>query len=752
MKKAAFKQKAGLIIFGVVVFFILLEITLRIGGFVVTQIKEKEFVGEKLTSQKSDYRILCLGDSMTARGYSKWPLYLQEILNKSNTEVKFTVIEKAKSGNNSAVILSDLENYLDIYEPDMVIAMMGINDKGDTVKYKDDIFIKMVLFLQNFRVYKLIKLLWEHTFYKYEELTGRKMNKNFDKAEDYKGEEIQTMMKEGRDTTPIYRDDDIKLAQDYDRYKEYKNSESIYKKLLLENPKDISAYFDLSSLYISQKKYKEAEDVLGSGIKMNKYNEELYLSLARFYVDQNKYDEAGEILIKAAKSLKEKINKNEGNSLSIYFDLGSVYVHQKKYKRSENIIKKAIEIDPHKAEGYLSLALCYREQGRFNDAENIYRKTVQLNLDSIEPNLEFAKFYIDIGKHGDALKVLREAQEIDSTNREVKELADICRKLVKLEEVFAESPDDTNTLFQLARLYLSVDSFNQIDRLSEIIIEMPPQDNEVYLDFGVLFKSNRQYENAKLMFNKVIELDPRNHRAHIELGWCHDDLAEYEEAEMMFNNVLELAPHDVEAYARLAAVFIKKGDYKRAEEIFRRAIEVNPESERAYISLGVFYMDQVRYSEAEKLLDEARQILPDSSSIYNITSLLYNEKKGSELAKEFHDKGEDLELKYYNSQTQYNYQKLKAVILKRGIKLLCSQYPLRNVSALKKMLEPNEGIIFVSNEEPFKSAIESGTFDEYFVDNFAGDFGHCTDKGNMLLAKNIAGVILNEVFGQNYSK
>jgi hypothetical protein len=31
---------------------------------------------------------------------------------------------------------------------------------------------------------------------------------------------------------------------------------------------------------------------------------------------------------------------------------------------------------------------------------------------------------------------------------------------------------------------------------------------------------------------------------------------------------------------------------------------------------------------------------------------------------------------------------------------------------------------------------------------FAGDFGHCTDKGNRLLAENIATVILKEVFGR----
>jgi len=37
-------------------------------------------------------------------------------------------------------------------------------------------------------------------------------------------------------------------------------------------------------------------------------------------------------------------------------------------------------------------------------------------------------------------------------------------------------------------------------------------------------------------------------------------------------------------------------------------------------------------------------------------------------------------------------------------------------------------------------------------DMFGGDFGHCTQKGNKLLAGNIADVILKEVFGKTTLK
>jgi hypothetical protein len=84
--------------------------------------------------------------------------------------------------------------------------------------------------------------------------------------------------------------------------------------------------------------------------------------------------------------------------------------------------------------------------------------------------------------------------------------------------------------------------------------------------------------------------------------------------------------------------------------------------------------------------------------------------------------------------------------MRKGIKLVCAQYPRRSVRPLKEILVPTEGVIFVDNQKVFADAIGSSSYDDLFVDRFAGDFGHCTPKGNELLAKNVAEVLLKEFF------
>ena len=79
---------------------------------------------------------------------------------------------------------------------------------------------------------------------------------------------------------------------------------------------------------------------------------------------------------------------------------------------------------------------------------------------------------------------------------------------------------------------------------------------------------------------------------------------------------------------------------------------------------------------------------------------------------------------------------------------MCVQYPIRCIDSLKAMFESQQGIIFVDNEKIFKDAVKQANYEEYFTDIFAGDFGHCTKKGNRLLAENIADVLQKEYFNK----
>jgi len=137
----------------------------------------------------------------------------------------------------------------------------------------------------------------------------------------------------------------------------------------------------------------------------------------------------------------------------------------------------------------------------------------------------------------------------------------------------------------------------------------------------------------------------------------------------------------------------------------------------------------------------------DLAELYGALGTLYFGKGQTALAQEFYDREERVRSASYNPITAENYRKLKRILDGKRIKLVCVQYPMRDVALLKKIFHgDDEGVLFVDNEKTFKEAVQKDGYKAYFVDMAGGDMGHCTETGNRLLAKNIADVILKKEF------
>ncbi len=183
-----------------------------------------------------------------------------------------------------------------------------------------------------------------------------------------------------------------------------------------------------------------------------------------------------------------------------------------------------------------------------------------------------------------------------------------------------------------------------------------------------------------------------------------------------------------------------------SDEPFKKAIEINADKDRAHTGLGYLYRDQKEFSQPEELF---KKVIELDHRWDERRWLLYQDMGEAEMAKAYKKKAEvSLRLNYYNSITINNYRKIKEILDKRGIRLVCVQYPVRSVEPLKRIFQGKEGVIFVDNEKVFMDVLRATNYQDYFVDMFGGQFGHCTPEGNRLLAGNIANVILKEVFGK----
>ena len=560
----SFPKKIALIFLGIFLFIILLEVGLRLGGFVLQSIQEHGNL--QSIKQGSIYRILCLGESTTERQY---PHLLEQVLNRHNIGMRFSVIDKGRATSNTLYILSRVESYLTEYHPDMVVAMMGINDKG--VKYYEDIPESDTWLFKHCRVYRFGRMLYMHL--------------------------LKALRK-----------------------------------------KDIYGFTPKAS--------------------------------------------AGKTKPEAAGMVPEKSKPKSPFLTRISF------FEEERFRQAENSFEKAVEINPNDDHAYVELGRVCQDYGKNLQAENLLKKAIEINP-----------------KHDDAY-------------------------------------------VELGQLYVERVKFPQAEGLFKKALEMNPKNDDAYVGFGRIYRKQGDNVQAEAFFKKAIELNSRNDHARVELGQLYLDQGKYLQVEDSLKKAVELNPENYRAWLDLGKIYRRQNKFLEAEDAFKKSIELNPVNDYAYLEFGAVSREQGKFPQAEDLFKKALEINPENDHAAGALLSMYEEMSKPELAKEYAKKVKGSKAEDYAAVTVNNYRKLKEILDRKGIKLVCAQYPMRHVEPLKRIFENNAGIVFVDNEGVFKEAVKQAGYKEYFEDMFAGDFGHCTRKGNELLAQNIATVILKEVFNR----
>ena len=60
--------------------------------------------------------------------------------------------------------------------------------------------------------------------------------------------------------------------------------------------------------------------------------------------------------------------------------------------------------------------------------------------------------------------------------------------------------------------------------------------------------------------------------------------------------------------------------------------------------------------------------------------------------------------------------------------------------------DTGSGTIVVGNKDNFERALSDGKYEDFFRDRFRGTWGHCTARGNALIAENLAGAYVSPSF------
>lgn len=195
-----------------------------------------------------------------------------------------------------------------------------------------------------------------------------------------------------------------------------------------------------------------------------------------------------------------------------------------------------------------------------------------------------------------------------------------------------------------------------------------------YVEMGNFYRDRGRLAAAERAYLLALKINPQNDLAYIELGGCYLCGRRYSKAEKAFLKAIELNPRNQcgYAYSMLGTCYRLQGRFSEAVQVLTKTLEFSFYRKRIVcVELGNCYLRQGKYTEAEQLFSKAIETDPDEYSYVGGLAGVYGEMGERNRCEEYWNKAMRSREKRYNPITTKNYLKLKQVLDKRKIRLVC---------------------------------------------------------------------------------
>jgi tetratricopeptide (TPR) repeat protein len=312
----------------------------------------------------------------------------------------------------------------------------------------------------------------------------------------------------------------------------------------------------------------------------------------------------------AAEALKQVVEA-QPNLTRAWFNLGYAYTGLHKHEEAVAMYRKALELDPNLFEARLNLgilliqlnnpqgALEHLEKaatlkpdhlraqlyygralaltGQTERAEKQYQMVLRLDPRLAIAHYDLAQLYLQQKRYQEALGSFQKASELDPALAEgqlgmalaMEGLRDEVKAVAHFEQYLAARPDDLETRFHLAR---------------------------VYLEQG---KNAQAYEGLQTVYR----VQPERPGLAAALGDVCALLKKFPESEKFYRLALLTAPTDPDLHRALGQTLLEEEKFSEAEVEFRTALKGNSRSREAGQGLATSLYLQKRYPEAIPLLE-----------------------------------------------------------------------------------------------------------------------------------------------------
>ncbi|WP_281927152.1 tetratricopeptide repeat protein [Roseibium album] len=268
---------------------------------------------------------------------------------------------------------------------------------------------------------------------------------------------------------------------------------------------------------------------------------------------------------------------------------GLSYQKSGEIEKAQRCYKQVLKKIPNNADALHLLGVTYRQMGYPKRAVEYIQKAIGANANQAPFYANLARAMMDIGTDPESLlAVSNKALSLNPREKEALNIKGIA--LTKLAQ-----PEEAEEIFQR----LLVDH---------------PDFGDVYRNYGILLRQNKDYSKALVFFQKAIQLVPDNPQNYIERSRCRQELKDYDVSQEELSEALKRFPSNADIKHEAARLLFSLSQTHVGVTYAEEAVADNPKDYHRLVTLAVHYLMLGRGQQAIDTFLKAKKLAPEGAA------------------------------------------------------------------------------------------------------------------------------------------
>ena len=369
-----------------------------------------------------------------------------------------------------------------------------------------------------------------------------------------------------------------------------------------------------------------------------------------YFLEALRLKEKGEL--DAAFDMYSHCLEIDSQSAAVQYEMAQFYMFLGQTQKGENLLRKAVSLEPDNYWYKQTLASHYRKRGENKQAVGVIEDIVDRFPSRLEPLMELADLYARLEDYKKVIHTLDRLEKLDGKSEQISmekfrmylQVGDMEKAFTEIESLVAEYPYEMRYLNILGDAYLENGRSEEAYPIFRKVLNEEPGYAPAMLSLASYYEKTGQDSLYRAQLDSV--LLNRNVENEMKVNIMRQLIVRSERGDKdstkivgLFDAILEQEQPNADV-AMLAAQYLlsKKMDDK-ATSVLHKIVEIDPENKPAHLQLLSFAISKNDLDEVVRICTPAIEYMPEALEFYYYKGLAHYQKDQNDEALKVFEKG-----------------------------------------------------------------------------------------------------------------